>query len=269
MSQQSISFPKGNLSSVEVADVIPAQYVSFIIVTSNTHLLNCTHITEKHIYLVYIAVRETVVNGCLFNLIFVQKEAGRARVIQPYLGHIALSAFEHYWDEQALVFYIHSTDRTLAKQRFGKISTDARHKAATPAKIKAEFQAAGIYHFNPSIIPDETFPPSLVTHKEDAEVSNVVTLTETPTPAVVSQKKNKTRKASPLPGTSGTVAPTNRNPDVLSSGKEDGADLERNAVIAPSQETPHLQIFAPNSFQSILSTPRQILTKARKSVSTF
>jgi site-specific recombinase XerD len=57
------------------------------------------------------------------------------RIIQPYLDHIALSAFEHYWDEQAMVFYNHNTDRTLTKQRFGKIFTDAWHKAATPAKI--------------------------------------------------------------------------------------------------------------------------------------
>jgi hypothetical protein len=100
--------------------------------------------TEKHIILVYIAVKETVVNDCLFILTFVQKQTWCVRVIQPYLGHIALSAFKHYCDEQALLFYNHSRDRTLTKQRFGKILSDAWHKAATPAKIKAGFRATGI-----------------------------------------------------------------------------------------------------------------------------
>jgi hypothetical protein len=34
---------------------------------------------------------------------------------------------------------------------------------------------------------DEEFSPGIVTHNEDAQVSNVVTLTETPAPAPVSQ----------------------------------------------------------------------------------
>jgi hypothetical protein len=151
---------------------------------------------------------------------------------------MALSTFERYWDEQVLLLHNHSTDRTLTKQRFGKIFTDAWDKAATPVNIKAGFRATGIYPFNPSIILHEAFAPSIVTHNEDAQVSNVVTLTEMPPSDPVSKKKNKTRKSSPFPGTSGTVAPTKRIPYILSSGNEDGADLERNAIIAPSQGTP-------------------------------
>jgi hypothetical protein len=63
-----------------------------------------------------------------------------------------------------------------------------------------------------------------------------VTALETRTPAILLQKK--TRKASSVPGISGKVAPTNRNKDMLSSGKEDDADSERNAIIVPSQQTP-------------------------------
>jgi len=105
---------------------------------------------------------------------------------------------EHYWEEQVLQFYSHSTDRTLTKQRFGKIFTEAWDKAATPANIKAGFRATRIYPFSPSIIPDEDFTPSLVTHKEDAQVSNIVTVFETPAAAPLSQKK--TCEASPVPG---------------------------------------------------------------------
>jgi len=57
--------------------------------------------------------------------------------------------FEHYRDEQVLLFGSHSTDRTVTKQRFGKIFTEAWDKAATPANIKAGFCASGCYPFNP------------------------------------------------------------------------------------------------------------------------
>jgi hypothetical protein len=57
--------------------------------------------------------------------------------------------------------------------------------------MKAGFCATGIYPFISSIIPDETFAPSRVTHNEDAQVSNVVTLIETPAPALFSQKSRK------------------------------------------------------------------------------
>jgi hypothetical protein len=59
---------------------------------------------------------------------------------------------EHYWKEQVLLFYDHSTDRTFTKQRFGKIFTEARDKAGTPANNKAGFHATGIYPFNPSFL---------------------------------------------------------------------------------------------------------------------
>jgi len=92
---------------------------------------------------------------------------------------------EHYWDKQCLLFYNHSTNRTLAKQRFGKIFTETWDKADTPANIKAGFRATGIYPFNPSIIPDEAIAPSLVTHNEDAQVSKIVTVFETPADATL------------------------------------------------------------------------------------
>jgi hypothetical protein len=39
-------------------------------------------------------------------------------------------------DELILLFYNQITDRTLTEQKFGKIFTEARDKAATPATIK-------------------------------------------------------------------------------------------------------------------------------------
>ena len=91
-------------------------------------------------------------------------------------------------DELVLLFYNHITDRTLTKQKFGKIFTEARDKAATTANIKTGFRAPGIYPFNSSIITDELLLPSLVAKNKGAQVSNVVTLIEMPGHAVLPQK---------------------------------------------------------------------------------
>jgi hypothetical protein len=91
-------------------------------------------------------------------------------------------------DELVLLFYNHITDRTLTKQKFVKIFTEARDKAATPANIKTGFRVPGIYLFNSSIITDKLLLPSLVAQNEGARVSNVVTLIEKPAHAVLSQK---------------------------------------------------------------------------------
>jgi len=117
--------------------------------------------------------------------------------------------------------------------------------------------------FNPSIFPDEPFAPSLVIQNEDDQVSNIVTVFETPAAVPLSQKK--TCKASPVPRTSSRVAPSTNNPDVVSADREDVDDMKKNAVITPSQKTPeHSQVLTPKSFQSILSTPQKFLTKARR-----
>jgi len=137
---------------------------------------------------------------------------------------------EYYWEEHVLLFYSHSTDRTLTKQIFGKIFTEAWNKAATPANIKAGFHATGIYPFNPSTVSDEAFAPSIVTNNCDAQVSNIVTVFETPAVAPLSQKK--TRKASPVPGTSSRVALNISNLGVVCASR-DVADMKRNAIITP------------------------------------
>jgi hypothetical protein len=95
---------------------------------------------------------------------------------------------EHYLDEFIRLFYNYITDRNLTKRRFGKIFTEVRDKASTPANIKAEFRTPGIYPFKHSLITDEHLLPSLVAHNEGAQVSNVVTLIEMPAHALLSQK---------------------------------------------------------------------------------
>jgi hypothetical protein len=91
-------------------------------------------------------------------------------------------------DELVHLFYNHITDRTLAKQKFGKIFTEAQDKAATTANMKTGFRAPDIYPFSSSIITDERLLPSLVAKNKGAQVSNVVTLTEMPAHAFLPQK---------------------------------------------------------------------------------
>ena len=67
----------------------------------------------------------------------------------------------------------------------------------------------------PRLLPTQTFS-SVLTHSEDPQVYNIVTLTENTTAALSSQQKY--RKASPLPGTSCNVVWTNRNDDALAYG---------------------------------------------------
>jgi hypothetical protein len=75
--------------------------------------------------------------------------------------------FEHYCDEQWLLFCNHSTDRTLNKQRYGKIPTEARDKTVKQANNKAGFRAISTYPFKPSFISEEELAPSLIIYKKD------------------------------------------------------------------------------------------------------
>jgi hypothetical protein len=137
----------------------------------------------------------------------------------------------HYWDEKVQLLYSHSTNHTLTKQIYGNIFTEAWDKAAKPANIKAGFHATGIYPFNPSIIPDKEFAPSLVTRNEGTQVSHLVTVFETPAAAPLPRK---THKASAVPGTSSRDSASISNPDVICAGRN-VADMRRNAIITPSK----------------------------------
>ena len=103
--------------------------------------------------------------------------------------------------------------------RSGKIFTVAGETTATPANIKAGFCATGIRPFNTSIIPNETFVSSLVTHNDDAQV--LVTMTETPAPVLLPQK---TQKTSPVPG--------------IARAERDGTRAETRFRLSPKRTSP-------------------------------
>jgi len=108
--------------------------------------------------------------------------------LQPMFKSV-FGPFEHYWDKQVLLFYSHSTDCTLTKQRFGKIFTEVWDKASTPANSKLRYHATGIYPFNSLIFPDKAFAPSLAIQNEDDQVPNIVTVFETPAAALCHRRR--------------------------------------------------------------------------------
>jgi hypothetical protein len=67
-------------------------------------------------------------------------------------------------DEEVLLFYSCGADPTITKWNCGVIFIQAWVKAITPANFNAGFRVTGIYPFNLSIIPSETFAPVALSH---------------------------------------------------------------------------------------------------------
>jgi hypothetical protein len=55
----------------------------------------------------------------------------------------------------------------------GKIFIEIRDKADMSANITTEYHATGVCSINQPVIPDATFPPSLLTHSEVAQFRNI------------------------------------------------------------------------------------------------
>ena len=82
--------------------------------------------------------------------------------LQP-MDKPVFKAFEYYWDEQVLLYWTRHKERSITKQRFGKIFSLVWDKAVTPKNIASGFSATGIYPFNPEAISDLAFAPSTLT----------------------------------------------------------------------------------------------------------
>jgi hypothetical protein len=81
-------------------------------------------------------------------------------------------------------------------------------KAIIPANINAGFRVTGMYTYNLSIIPSETFAPVGLSQND-----------------------------SPVPGTAGTNAPTERNTEMYSTNEDDDGPVERDKNSGSSQGT--------------------------------
>ncbi|CAG5000544.1 unnamed protein product [Parnassius apollo] len=102
--------------------------------------------------------------------------------LQP-LDKSVNKSFEHFWDEEVLLFIYQNPQKKLTKARFNKIFTRVWAKCMTHGNIINGFGATGLYPWDPSSIPEEAFAPSMLTELTAAQLStkeNSVTVPNSP-----------------------------------------------------------------------------------------
>ncbi|XP_063220554.1 uncharacterized protein LOC134529931 [Bacillus rossius redtenbacheri] len=94
-------------------------------------------------------------------------------------------SYEVHWDNEVMLLWTQhacsstknveqaSADRRIRRSQFGKLFSRGWAKSATPANVSAGFKATGIYPFDPSVIPDEAFAPSQLTHRPEDNMVEV------------------------------------------------------------------------------------------------
>jgi hypothetical protein len=110
-------------------------------------------------------------------------------------------------------YSIAETGPTITKQRCGIIFIQAWIKAITPANINVGFRVTGIYPFNLSIIPSETFAPVALSQND-----------------------------SPVRGRSGTDALAERNIEMYSPSEYDDGAVGRDKSTANTKKM-HYEAF--------------------------
>nr|XP_022899813.1 uncharacterized protein LOC111413165 [Onthophagus taurus] len=87
--------------------------------------------------------------------------------LQP-LDKAVFRSFEQYCDTE-LLNYWEATNvpcQTLKKDRFGIVFNKVWQQCMSISNIQNGFPATGIYPFDPSVIPENAFSPSLLTYKQ-------------------------------------------------------------------------------------------------------
>lgn len=82
--------------------------------------------------------------------------------LQP-LDKSVNKSFEHYWDQEVLRYMYQNPERRITKTSFNAIFTKVWSQCLTHENIVSGFRATGLYPFNPDILPDEAFAPSILT----------------------------------------------------------------------------------------------------------
>jgi len=85
--------------------------------------------------------------------------------LQP-MDKAVFRAFESYWDAEILKFWRQHPDRSLTKDRFGRIFTPVWQKAMSMNNVISSFAVTGIYPYDRTAIPDAAFAPSDLTFQD-------------------------------------------------------------------------------------------------------
>lgn len=91
--------------------------------------------------------------------------------LQPFDKGV-FKSFESHWDQELLRYWDVNPDRTLTKARFGIVLSKVWPKCMVPQNIISGFTATGIYPFDPSVIPDSAFAPSILSERSHPEQLN-------------------------------------------------------------------------------------------------
>ncbi|CAB3255641.1 unnamed protein product [Arctia plantaginis] len=91
--------------------------------------------------------------------------------LQP-LDKSVNKSFEHFWDEEVLLYAYQHPERKLTKVRFTKIFTKVWSKCMTKDNIISGFRATGLFPYDPSAIPEEAYAPSVLTLMPDPQMAS-------------------------------------------------------------------------------------------------
>ena len=81
--------------------------------------------------------------------------------LQP-LDESFFKSLKVYWNEAVDSFRRQEPGKSLGKLQFPKLFSEAWYRSASASNVSSDFQATGIYPFNPSMFPKSAFAHSCV-----------------------------------------------------------------------------------------------------------
>lgn len=102
------------------------------------------------------------------NIVLYCLPSNTTHELQP-LDKSVNRSFEHHWDQEVLNYLCNSQERTLNKAAFNKIFSRTWPKCMTQTNIMNGFKATGLYPFDPDVIPEDAYAPSIITERPLSE----------------------------------------------------------------------------------------------------
>lgn len=160
--------------------------------------------------------------------------------LQP-LDKSCFRLFEHYWDQELLLFHNQTNNDDITKARFGRIFSPVWDR--TLVNVRGGFRATGIYPFDPNAIPDEASAPSFVTFLLD-NINN-----KEPQPSTSGLSRPSVKQCS-------TRVQRGRQTKPSSSESDDTSSDDNNMTIMIVKFMSHL-------FAEVIPTPKKVRKTTR------